>query len=199
VSLRRDAVDLGNGKILFFNGNKFVRYDKALDRMDSGYPKAMSGTIANWPASFTYVDAATRIGSKVYLFNQGNYIRYDVPSGVIDQQPRTIVGNWTGWPVSGWTSIDAALDYGNGKIYFFKGSQYIRFDIATDKVDQAAKSIALGWPGLYTSGIEYALNYGAKAYIFKGKQYQRIDVANNGTVDPGYPLNIVGNWVGFTF
>jgi hypothetical protein len=199
VSLRRDAVDLGNGKILFFNGNKFVRYDKALDRMDSGYPKAMSGTIANWPASFTYVDAATRIGSKVYLFNQGNYIRYDVPSGVIDQQPRTIVGNWTGWPVSGWTSIDAALDYGNGKIYFFKGSQYIRFDIATDKVDQAAKSIAVGWPGLYTSGIEYTLNYGAKAYIFKGKQYQRIDVANNGTVDLGYPLNIVGNWVGFTF
>jgi hypothetical protein len=40
---------------------------------------------------------------------------------------------------------------------------------------------------------------GTRAYIFKGKQYQRIDVANNGTVDLGNPLNIVGNWVGFTF
>lgn len=199
ASLRRDAVDLGNGKILFFNGNKFVRYDKALDRMESGYPKTMAGNIGNWPASFTYVDAATRIGTKVYLFNQGNYARYDVPTGVIDQQPKPIVGNWTNWPVSGWTSIDAALDFGNGKIFFFKGSQYIRFDIAADKVDQAAKSISVGWPGLYTSGIEYALNYGAKAYIFKGKQYQRIDVASNGTVDPGYPVNIAGNWVGFTF
>lgn len=199
TTLRRDAVDLGNGKILFFNGDKFVRYDKAADHMDSGYPKAMAGTIANWPPSFTFVDAAVRIGTKVYLFNQGNYARYDVPSGVIDQQPKPIVGNWTGWPVSGWTSIDAALDFGNGKIYFFKGSQYIRFDIATDQVDQAAKSIAAGWPGLYSSGIEYALNYGAKAYVFKDKQYQRIDVASGGTVDLGYPMNIVGNWVGFTF
>ena len=49
--------------------------------------------------AFTYVDAATRIGTKVYLFNQGNYARYDVPTGVIDQQPKPIVGNGAAKPL----------------------------------------------------------------------------------------------------
>jgi len=42
------------------------------------------------------------------------------------------------------------VNWGNGKAYFFKGSQYIRYDIATDKADPGyPKTIDNStWPGI---------------------------------------------------
>lgn len=198
ASLRRDAIDLGAGKIYFFNGTQYTRYDKALDRVESGYPRPIFGSWTGWPASFVDIDAAVRIAGKAYFFRGSQYIRHDIATDTIDLQPRPIVGNWKGWPAS-WTAIDAALAHDNGKLYFFRGGEYLRFDVATDKVDQSPTPIASGWQGVFTSGIEYALNYGnGKAYFFKGKQYQRFDLAAD-AVEPGYPLPIVGQWVGVPF
>ena len=58
--LGRDAIDLGKGKIYFFNGGQYTRYDRALDRADSGYPRPILGNWTGWPAAFTAVDAALR-------------------------------------------------------------------------------------------------------------------------------------------
>ena len=44
--------------------------------------------------------------------------------------------------------IDAAVLWDNGKAYFFRGSDYVRYDVASDQVDQDARPIADGWPGL---------------------------------------------------
>jgi hypothetical protein len=198
ASLKRDAIDLGAGKIYFFNGGQYTRYDKALDRAESGYPRPILGNWTGWPAAFTQVDAAVRIGGKAYFFMGANYIRHDIATDTIDAPIKPIVGNWAGWPAT-WTSVDAALDYPNGKLYFFRGGQYLRFDVATDQVDQAPQSILGHWTGVFTSGIEYALNYGnGKVYFFKGKDYQRFDVAAD-AVDVGYPRQIVGSWVGVPF
>ncbi len=198
ANMKRDAIDLGNGKVYFFNGFQYTRYDKALDRAESGYPRTIIGNWSGWPPAFTQVDAAVRIGGKAYFFMGANYIRHDIATDTIDAPIRPILGNWAGWPGT-WSSVDAALNDDNGTVYFFRGSQYVRFDIATDKVDQAPQNILDHWSGVFTSGIEYALNYGdGKVYFFKGKEYQRFDMAAD-AVDAGYPRQIVGNWVGVPF
>ena len=68
--------------------------------------------------------------------------------------PKPIANNWPGFPAAFAAGIDAAVVWNNGKAYFFKGANYIRYDIKTDKVDAGyPKPIAGAWPGLFTSGI----------------------------------------------
>ena len=196
--LKRDVVDIGNGYVYFFNGSEYTRYNRAQDRVDSGFPQPISLQWTNWPASFTHVDAAVRIGGKAFFFMGDKFIEHDIAADTIVGPIKPIVGNWGGWPAT-WTSIDATLDYGNGKVFFFRGSQVLRYDVANNVVDQAPASISSTWPGVFTSGIEYALNYGnGKVYFFKGKDYQRWDIADN-AVEAGYPVKIVGRWPGVPF
>ena len=44
------------------------------------------------------------------------------------------VSNWDGIP----DNIDSAMQYSNGKTYFFKGGEYYRFDDAALTVDTGA-------------------------------------------------------------
>ena len=89
------------------------------------------------------------------------------------------------------------MNWGNGKVYFFKEDQYIRFDIKTDRADPGfPKPIAGNWPGLFTSGIDEAVNWGnGKVYFFKGDEYTRYDIKAD-RADAGYPLGIAGKWSG---
>ena len=109
---------------------------------------------------------------------------------------------WPGMPASFYKGIDAALMRDdNGKIYFFKGSEYVRFSNVSDGVDAGyPKPIAGNWKGLpstFTSGIDAALwrQSNGKIYLFKGNQYVRISKVEDG-MDAGYPKPIAGNWPG---
>lgn len=103
------------------------------------------------------------------------------------------------WPGVWEAGIDAAINWGNGKLYFFKKKQYIRFDIASNKVDSGypKKINSSTWPGLWTDGVDAALNWGnGKAYFFKKNQYIQYDIATDRS-DPGYPKEIdVISWPG---
>jgi hypothetical protein len=51
--------------------------------------------------------------------------------------------------------VNAAVVWNNGKAYFFKGSQYIRYDIAADKTDAGyPKPIAGNWAGFWADNID---------------------------------------------
>ncbi len=114
---------------------------------------------------------------KAYLFNETQYVRYDIPTNKVDKGPVVTKDNWKGFP--SWSKIDAALNLGNGKIYFFNGDKYIRFDILMDKVDQGELLIKNNWHGYPASWtkIDAAVNWGnGKAYFFSGDKYIRYDI-----------------------
>jgi hypothetical protein len=95
------------------------------------------------------------------------------------------------------TGVDAAINWGNGKTYFFSGSQYYRFDNRTDQVDPGyPKAIADNWPGLTLDRVDACVNWdNGKAYFFRRNQYWRYDI-NNEAVDSGWPKLIKDNWRG---
>jgi hypothetical protein len=193
-------------KAYFFNADLYVRYDVDADRADEGYPLPIA---EQWPgladAGFAAaVDAAVGWGNgKAYLFRRDQYLRYDVATARVDDGfPLPIAGLWPGFEEAGFAQgIDDAVNWGNGKAYFFRGERYLRYDIAADAIDPGLPlPIAGNWPGLaeagFGSGIDAVENWGTgKAYFFRGDAYLRYDMAADG-VDPGYPLAVAGNWPG---
>jgi hypothetical protein len=150
------------------------------------YPKSYSGSTCIWP------------NGKAYFFRGSQYLRYDPANDSTDPgYPLPIAGNWPGLPADFASGIDAAVLWNNGKAYLFKGSKYVRYDVAADRMDAGYPlPIAGNWPGLGGHKIDAAIRWpNGKAYFFSGSQYLRYDVAAD-KVDAGYPLPIAGNWPG---
>lgn len=145
------ALNWNNGKVYFFRGSQYIRYDMASDCADPGYPKSIAG---NWPGLWTSgIDAAIMWNNgKAYFFKDSEYIRYDIASDRADEgYPKPIAGNWPGlWPAG----VDGAArfekgSFGQGKAYFFRGKDYIRYDIAADRADEGyPKPTVSNWKGL---------------------------------------------------
>ncbi len=144
-----------NGKAYYFKGNQYIRYDVAADKVDAGYPKAITGA---WTGLWAdNIDAGVVWpNGKAYFFKGSQYIRYDIKTDKADAgYPKPIGGNWPGFPANFAAGVNAAVVWNNGKAYFFKGSDYIRYDIAADKTDAGyPKPISGAWPGLFVSDID---------------------------------------------
>lgn len=161
---------------------------------------------------------------KIYFFQSSQYTRYDVAQDQADTDdgngnsyPRPIQDSWPGLFAE---DIDAAVFWpapppGGAEIktvaYFFKGSQFMRYDVAADRADAAdgagrpyPQPISLKWPGIWTDRVDAILvwpvprNGRTVAYFFRDDQYIRFDIKNH-RADPGYPKPIVGNWPNFKF
>jgi|SRR5215217_446601 hypothetical protein len=148
-------------KVFFFAGGLYARYDKPLDRVDAG-PLPIAG---NWPGMAQIgfanrLDAAVNWGNGKVFFRGTRCVRYDVAGDKVDEgYPLPIAGTWPGMADAGFADlVDAALPWGNGKVYFFRGDQYFRYDADDDEVDEGSPlSIAEMWPGMedigFSSGI----------------------------------------------
>ena len=213
------AVYFGNDLAYFFRGNKYVRFNLRKDCAASGYPKLINDS--TWPGlefpgtGLGNLDAAVfGTNGKVYFFKGNKYIRYDISSDCADAgYPKTINDDtWEGLKFSdGSRRVDAAFYTGAGKIYFFRGNEYIRFDIGDDEADfDDPRNITFEtkgtWPGLRFSStpttIDAAFFSGTmsrKAYFFKGNQYIRYDLGDD-CADEDYPRPITssanGTWPG---
>jgi hypothetical protein len=134
---------------------------------------------------------------KAYFLQGSEYIRYDLQTFQVDPgYPKPIATNWPGlWG----EDIDAAVNWGSssGKAYFFKGGDFIGYDLQGDKADDGfPKPIEGNWSGLWDSDIDAAVNWGnGKLYFFKGSEYIRYDLVAD-KADDGYPQPIEGNWAG---
>src|SRR6185437_15783948 len=57
-----------------------------------------------------------------------------------------------------WNSIGCALVWPNGKAYFLRGNEYVRYDIKADRPDSGYPlPIAGNWKGLSLSRVDAAL------------------------------------------
>ena len=82
-------------------------------------------------------------------------------------------------------------------VYFFKGADYSRYDLKTDRVEAGwPKKIRDEWEGLFPRDIDAAISDGGtRIYFFKGEQYSRYDLAED-RVQPGWPKKIRDEWAG---
>ena len=159
------------------------------------------GQWGNLPVAFQKdLDATVyrKNNNKIYFFKGDQYVRIGGDSKVESGYPKPIAGSWRGLPASFESGIDAALwRNSNGKIYFFKGDQYVRIGNDSKVESGYPKPIAGNWKGMpssFNSGIDAAVwrDSNQKIYFFKGDQYVRI--GSDSSMDPGYPKPIKGNW-----
>ena len=146
-----------NGKAyFFFTDGTYSRYDIAADHADAGYPKRVSDE--NWPGigivGPSISGTLNWTDNKVQFFvNDGQYLRYDLVADKMDGgYPQKITNKtWPGLEKYA-TLITAAVNFQNGKAYFFLGDgRYLRYDIAADHMDPGypMQVTAENWPGLY--------------------------------------------------
>lgn len=143
------------------------------------------------------------MGTKVYFFKGNQYARYDrVDDRVDDGYPLVVGGNWSGLSEAGFAdAFDALVNWGNGKLFLFRGGGYVRYDIAADRADEGYPlPISGNWPGFsecgFADGIDAAANWGnGKAYFFRGDRYLRYDIIAD-KIDDGYPQSISASWPG---
>jgi len=132
---------------------------------------------------------------RAYLFFGRRYWRYDPVRDWIDWieggYPKLISEEWPGLWHSG---VDAAIAWprkveGRQKAYFFRGPEYIRWDIEDDRRDEDyPRSIAKGWPTLPSSwhaGIDTVCLYpDQKLRFFRADEYCVYDPENDKVEGP---------------
>lgn len=158
-----DQVDAGfvtGDKAYLFNGNGYLRMSPpagnptavaGLWTEDSGYP----GYIARaWTGFFKFeLDAAVvwPTNNKLYVFRGTQYVRCAADTHVAETAPLPIRGNWPGLAEAFPDGVDAAVVWSATTAYFFKGDQYVRYNIGPTGEGVMAgypKPIAGAWPDL---------------------------------------------------
>jgi GH24 family phage-related lysozyme (muramidase) len=94
------------------------------------------------------------------------------------------------------SKLTGLVSPGKEKAYFFTGSDYVRYDVAADAVDEGyPQPIAGAWSGLFDD-VDAAIEWpDGNAYFFKGGQYAKYDMTADRVADE-YPKDIDGNWPG---
>lgn len=174
------AVAWPNGKAYLFQGSTYRRYSSSSGVLEeAGIPISPA-----WPKLGTIApDAGFYWGyGKAYFFFGDRYVRYDVATDTVEDEylppnpPRALAV----WGLAAWTDrIDAAMNWGNGKVYFFRDGEYLRYDIPMDRPDPGyPRPIAGNWPGVWEDGVDAAMYPGGDtAYFFRGEEFRQFDIA----------------------
>ncbi|OWQ90894.1 hypothetical protein CDN99_12090 [Roseateles aquatilis] len=188
---------LGSACAYFFKGGNYVRYNLLSDTVDVGAVPVATFWPRLPPFFQQKVDAVLNWGNgKVYFFRDGRYLRYNLTTDRPDFDDASIAINWPTLPPAFQSKIDAAVNWGNGIAYFFRRDQYVRYNIAADRVEFGPVTIASAWtalPAEFQRDLDAVVHWGNdRAYFFKGNRYLRYDTTSD-TVDVG-PTEIAVNW-----
>ncbi|XP_071493427.1 matrix metalloproteinase-24-like [Diadema antillarum] len=134
-------------------------------------------------------NAVAYIRGELFLFKGKNFWRMQQQGKPMEGYPVKIDSFWNGLP----SKIDAAYERYDGKLLFFKGSDYWVYEGIDQVPGYPRQTYELGLP----DDVDGALPWGrtGKTYFFKGEQYWRFDEYRK-RVDHGYPKSIKANWLG---
>jgi Hemopexin len=206
------AVLWPNGKVYFFSGSQYYRYNIGPPEGTEAGPLPIQG---NWPGlgGVMIQGAVVWPDGKAYFFSNDQYYQYNVaaPEGVDPGFPMPTKTKWPNIDYFGDRHVDAVTLWPNGYAYFFQYDHYFRFDVANNRFDPTnPRPIQGSWPGAPGGGpalwstapyLKGALVWPVpiegrmKAYFFQYDYYMRYDIADD-HVDPGYPQPVAGNWPG---
>lgn len=151
------------GKLYFFRGASYTRFDISRKEADTGYPR----TLGNWPGLFSKdIDAACHLPNEHACFFSGKqFVKYDVRADhSLPGYPKNI--DQASWPGLSFATVDACLNWRNEKLYFFSGDQYAAFDIRQNCQDPGyPRRIKDGWRllgALMPNGIDSAVAFDGK-------------------------------------
>lgn len=178
---------------LVISGGWAVEYDWSLDRATAtNQPRRLSAI--NFPSPYdSDLEGALRgraaFSSFLYIFKNGRYLRLRAATMTPDGSDAPTAPAW-GLPAH-WTSFDAVLPGRGSKInfcYFFRGSEYIRFDWTTNSVSPGyPKFIGPEWhlAPPFTNDIDGVV-VGQSSFTTKGYLFKRLSqsVDNNGALVP---------------
>jgi len=186
----------------FISGDSHLRWVVGSGHIDAGYPEAIArGWTGIDATGFDQgVDASLDLGQgSLYMFRGDGYIRIRNANNAVDAGPNSIGDLWPGMSDAGFADgIHAAVNFGNGTAYFFKGDRYVAYDIAADRVSAGPRLIADRWGGLAEAGfgdsLDAAVNWGIGViYFFRGDVYAAYNIATNTTSGP---LPVADDWPG---
>lgn len=166
----------------FFKGPNCCVYHRAGKRPD--HPPAPYASRWNLPVHFSSdLDGAVNgkgpFAGKAYFFKGDRYARYDWATNQVDFV--ALLGAFD-LPASFRSGIDAVVNGAGpyeGKAFFFKGDQYVRYDWQAGRLDAGyPKPIAVNWPALL------GLNASPRRRFLL---YVTLDPANHRNVSNGNP------------
>lgn len=184
----RAAVQGVDGASYFLRGDRVERFDYQTDRVSSGYPRLIAEQwpdLARFQGGARDIEAAFNAGNgKAYFFKGSQFLRYDLESNKADSgYPQSIAAAWPDLERfrRGARDLDAALAVSEQEIYFFQGSQFIRYDLKAGRAaaDYPLEISDLTWPGLavWPLGIDAAVRRDSEtAYLFNGHEYIRFSL-----------------------
>jgi hypothetical protein len=201
-----DAI-VGGGRLYpddvwIFMGETYVRYNLRTQVLNGPVNIAEAWAQGQWPDSFRLrIDAAVTFTNEpefMWFFRGANYFRYHVRTDALAGGPVPIVPNWPGWPESWADGIDAAVEGRGpyeGMAWFFKGSEYIRYNnLDLKRVDIGPTPIGSvwnGWPASFTKVDCAICGTGQETsivYFFRGDRFIAYDLDANMVVGPPSPI-----------
>ena len=138
----------------------------------------------------------------VYAYDENSVMNYCnfVQDGALSPLDIKVAQQYYGHPLES-VKRREAINWGNGKIYFFNKGEYTVYDIAKDRSDSGyPKRIADGfksWPSDFAKdGIDVGINWGNnKLYLIQGVQVMRFDTATNKVdMQPKSIDKVFSNW-----
>lgn len=177
-------------------GPIYFKYKSDLSTVEPGYPRPINAFWGNIPASFGLsFDSLISIGTKTYVTKGSQYVRYsDETASTVDSgYPLSIAGNWGNTPTSFNQGFDTMGYLHNGKLYIFKGNQYLRYSDDGNTVDIGYPKSISDWNLFGRFDAMLLTNVGGQyTYIISGKQYARCSDSECNVID--HISNLRGNW-----